>query len=214
MSNWFINARVRLWKPMVEEMYLEEVKEQEQSGKEDDESNKIDEKEEHGKTESPENSNFRQPKLENSFNQTATGTQFQNPSGFSLIGSLPMDGFTQFSPKKPRNNDVGFTVTAGNSTDFMTGLGGYPVSDQLQQSYCGNRVSLTLGLPHCENVSISGTHQSFLSHQNIQLRRRAEFGEEDNYTAMNPPSSSAVYESMNIQNRKRFAAQLVPDFVA
>ncbi|GLT78200.1 hypothetical protein SLA2020_497430 [Shorea laevis] len=29
VSNWFINARVRLWKPMVEEMYLEEIKEQE-----------------------------------------------------------------------------------------------------------------------------------------------------------------------------------------
>ncbi|XP_058085070.1 homeobox protein BEL1 homolog [Magnolia sinica] len=28
VSNWFINARVRLWKPMVEEMYLEEAKEQ------------------------------------------------------------------------------------------------------------------------------------------------------------------------------------------
>ncbi|KAL5203576.1 hypothetical protein ABZP36_008447 [Zizania latifolia] len=27
VSNWFINARVRLWKPMVEEMYLEEIKE-------------------------------------------------------------------------------------------------------------------------------------------------------------------------------------------
>ncbi|KAK6274705.1 hypothetical protein POUND7_004414 [Theobroma cacao] len=29
VSNWFINARVRLWKPMVEEMYLEEIKEHE-----------------------------------------------------------------------------------------------------------------------------------------------------------------------------------------
>ncbi|MCO5587156.1 hypothetical protein L7F22_041103 [Adiantum nelumboides] len=29
VSNWFINARVRLWKPMVEEMYLEELKEAE-----------------------------------------------------------------------------------------------------------------------------------------------------------------------------------------
>ncbi|KAL8150424.1 hypothetical protein V2J09_020232 [Rumex salicifolius] len=28
VSNWFINARVRLWKPMVEEMYLEETKEE------------------------------------------------------------------------------------------------------------------------------------------------------------------------------------------
>lgn len=24
VSNWFINARVRLWKPMIEEMYKEE----------------------------------------------------------------------------------------------------------------------------------------------------------------------------------------------
>ncbi|GJS85442.1 BEL1-like homeodomain protein 1 [Tanacetum coccineum] len=31
VSNWFINARVRLWKPMVEEMYLEEIKENEQN---------------------------------------------------------------------------------------------------------------------------------------------------------------------------------------
>ncbi|XP_015085556.1 homeobox protein BEL1 homolog [Solanum pennellii] len=30
VSNWFINARVRLWKPMVEEMYLEETKEEEE----------------------------------------------------------------------------------------------------------------------------------------------------------------------------------------
>ncbi|KAI4387471.1 hypothetical protein MLD38_005299 [Melastoma candidum] len=27
VSNWFINARVRLWNPMVEEMYMEETKE-------------------------------------------------------------------------------------------------------------------------------------------------------------------------------------------
>ncbi|KAM0946228.1 putative transcription factor Homeodomain-TALE-BEL family [Dioscorea sansibarensis] len=30
VTNWFINARVRLWKPMVEEMYLEEAKNEEQ----------------------------------------------------------------------------------------------------------------------------------------------------------------------------------------
>lgn len=31
VSNWFINARVRLWKPMVEEMYLEELKERDEN---------------------------------------------------------------------------------------------------------------------------------------------------------------------------------------
>lgn len=32
VSNWFINARVRLWKPMVEEMYTEEMKDPPQEG--------------------------------------------------------------------------------------------------------------------------------------------------------------------------------------
>ncbi|XP_031118902.1 BEL1-like homeodomain protein 4 isoform X1 [Ipomoea triloba] len=32
VSNWFINARVRLWKPMVEEMYQKEAKEEEEEG--------------------------------------------------------------------------------------------------------------------------------------------------------------------------------------
>nr|XP_027081497.1 homeobox protein BEL1 homolog [Coffea arabica] len=37
VSNWFINARVRLWKPMVEEMYTEETKEEENLGESLDE---------------------------------------------------------------------------------------------------------------------------------------------------------------------------------
>ncbi|GAV68271.1 Homeobox_KN domain-containing protein/POX domain-containing protein [Cephalotus follicularis] len=41
VSNWFINARVRLWKPMVEEMYQQESKEEETgSGAEERERNK------------------------------------------------------------------------------------------------------------------------------------------------------------------------------
>ncbi|THG19204.1 hypothetical protein TEA_019744 [Camellia sinensis var. sinensis] len=35
VSNWFINARVRLWKPMVEDMYQQETKEEEESGEEE-----------------------------------------------------------------------------------------------------------------------------------------------------------------------------------
>lgn len=36
VSNWFINARVRLWKPMVEEMYQKEAKEGEEEVEEED----------------------------------------------------------------------------------------------------------------------------------------------------------------------------------
>ncbi|KAM0045376.1 putative transcription factor Homeodomain-TALE-BEL family [Helianthus debilis subsp. tardiflorus] len=253
VSNWFINARVRLWKPMVEEMYLEEIKEQEQNGTEASKTNNNDETDEnssskHEKSLSPENTNrvFRTAKQEKPFHPlpsmaistsvstspTATRINFQNPSGFSLMRPLEMEGITQFSPKKPRhelqqqNQDGGgnFTLTGANPTDFMGGLGGYPIgeigrftADQIQQHYSGNGVSLTLGLPHCENLSISGNHQNFLTNQSIQLGRGPELGEENDYNAMNPTSSShtaALYESMNIQNRKRFAAQPLPDFVA
>ncbi|KAL3833466.1 hypothetical protein ACJIZ3_008202 [Penstemon smallii] len=41
VSNWFINARVRLWKPMVEEMYLEELKEHDQENDENQLQNQI-----------------------------------------------------------------------------------------------------------------------------------------------------------------------------
>lgn len=41
VSNWFINARVRLWKPMVEDMYQQELKEAEGSSEgEEDRENK------------------------------------------------------------------------------------------------------------------------------------------------------------------------------
>jgi hypothetical protein len=41
-------------------------------------------------------------------------------------------------------------------------------------------------------------------------------GEPNEFGGMNTsnPHSSAAYENINIQNPKRFAAQLLPDFVA
>ncbi len=281
VSNWFINARVRLWKPMVEEMYLEEIKEHEQNGSED-KTSKSEQNEDSAskstapqeKSLSPENQNrsfkSKQEKPKNIGNNPSqmsvptvstspTGINFQNHSGFTLIGSSGMEAIAQFSPKKPRGNEMlhspssiqsmnmdskpgesnndhmsmkfgnerqsrdGFTLM-GSPTDFMGGLGSYPIgeigrfsAEQFQAPYSGNGVSLTLGLPHCENLSMQGAHQSFLPNQNIQLGRGVDMGEENEFGAINTPSSShsaAMYETMNLQNRKRFAAQLLPDFVA
>ncbi|KAG4114797.1 hypothetical protein ERO13_D12G067400v2 [Gossypium hirsutum] len=39
VSNWFINARVRLWKPMVEDMYQQEIKEEDEDNNEGHNSN-------------------------------------------------------------------------------------------------------------------------------------------------------------------------------
>ncbi|XP_076883866.1 BEL1-like homeodomain protein 1 [Bidens hawaiensis] len=244
VSNWFINARVRLWKPMVEEMYLEEIKEQEQGRSEENKASKSEQSDDnpssskYGKSLSPQSSKrgFNPPPPPQmtvsttvSTSPTASRVNFQNPSGFTLVNSSQMDGIAQFSPKKPRNHDsqqqqqqqqqqtseVGFTLM-GNPTDFMGGLGGYPIgeigrftAEQFQQPYSGNAVSLTLGLLHCDNLSMSATHQNFLPNPNIQQTNEFE--------VMNQPSSShstAMYETMSIPNPKRFAAQPLPDFVA
>nr|GEY45760.1 BEL1-like homeodomain protein 1 [Tanacetum cinerariifolium] len=178
VSNWFINARVRLWKPMVEEMYLEEIKENEQNKSNENKATKSEQR------------------------------------------------ITQYSPKKPRNNesqDAGYTLM-GNPTDFMGSLGGYQIGEigrfnpeQFHPQYSGNGVSLTLGLPHGDSLSMSGSHQSFLPNQNIHLSRGVDLGESNEFDSMNQQPSShsaAMYETMNIQNQKRFGSQPLPDFVA
>lgn len=169
-----------------------------------------------------------------------TGTNIRHQSGFSLIGSPDFDSIAQGSPKKQRNSEMlqspevklgeflgenqsrdGYSFM-GSNTNFMGGFGQYPIgeigrfdAEQFAPRFPGNGgVSLSLGLPHCENLSLSGTHQSFLPNQNIQLGRRVELSEQNEFGAINPSStSSAAFDSINIQNRKRFAAQLLPDFV-
>lgn len=122
-----------------------------------------------------------------------------------------------------RHSRDGFTLM-GAPTNFIGGFGQYPIgelgrfgAEQFQAPYSGNGVSLTLGLPHCENLSMSGAHQTFLPNQSIQLGRGVEIGETNDFSGMNAPTnthSTNVYDNINIQNRKRFAAQLLPDFVA
>ncbi|MFX6572345.1 hypothetical protein ABTG52_05020, partial [Acinetobacter baumannii] len=105
----------------------------------------------------------------------------------------------------------GFTFM-GAPTNFIGGFGSYPIgelgrfeADQFQAPYSSNGVSLTLGLP-----------QNFLPNQSMQLGREVQIGEENEFSGMNTPTSTRstnVFESINIQNRKRFAAQLMPDYV-
>lgn len=273
VSNWFINARVRLWKPMVEEMYTEEIKEQEQNGSEDKTSKSEQNEEMASKGKAPQDKsptenqdNLTRHNSQNTVSASAistspTGSNIRNQSGFTLIGSSEMEEMTRGSPKKLRSTDMmhsvsgnalymnmeskpetnneqmsmkfgndqrqtrdGFTLM-GSPTNYIRGFGSYPMgdigrygADQFTPApYSGNGVSLTLGLPHGENLSMSGTHQNFLSNQNMQMGRGVDISEANEFGAIDTPTSShsaTMYENMNIQNRKRFAAQLLPDFVA
>ncbi|KAK4478796.1 hypothetical protein RD792_014295 [Penstemon davidsonii] len=240
VSNWFINARVRLWKPMVEEMYTEEMKENERNGSDD---NKITTKSEQNEDSTSKSTKSPVKKTAPAISTSPTESNMRNNnSGFNLIASSDIESITQGNQKKQRNSDMlmnmdskpneqmsmnfgnergqsrdGFTLM-GAPTNFIGGFGSYPIgdlgrygSDQFQAPYSGNGVSLTLGLPHCENLSMTSAHQSFMPNQSLQI------GEENDFNGMNNATnthSNNVYENINIQNRKRFAAQLLPDFVA
>ncbi|KAL7137251.1 hypothetical protein ABFS83_10G080300 [Erythranthe nasuta] len=276
VSNWFINARVRLWKPMVEEMYTEEMKENEKnnngSSEDDKIINNINNKTEHHNEEysTPKSTTPLQDKSPQQQQQQQQQQQHQNKSfvisrqdnnnnnnmnisGFNLIGSsseIETTTIARESPKKLRISDMlmsksnddadnesmsrdgGFTLMGG-PTNFIGGFGSYAINelgrfepDHFQQHpYLGNGVSLTLGLPHCDNqLTMSSVphhhhHQAFMpTNQGMQLGRRVEIGETNDYVGMNAQQPNThptnVYENINIQNRKRFAAQLLPDFVA
>ena len=128
----------------------------------------------------------------------------------------------QLSMDHERQNNRDSYSFMGNQTNFISGFGQYPIeeigrfdAEQFTPRFSGNNgVSLTLGLPHCD--TLSGTHQSFLPNQNIQLGRGLDIGEPNQFGALNNSTShsSAAFESINMQNPKRFAAQLLPDFVA
>ncbi|KAK6138459.1 hypothetical protein DH2020_027779 [Rehmannia glutinosa] len=118
VSNWFINARVRLWKPMVEDMYLEEMKtNQEKITPDQDNTTKHEPDRELGsKLSNPrQENNITPPILKNLVNNPSpsdisastvitspTGPSFQPRPGFAqLINSLNTEKY----PKKPRHEN-------------------------------------------------------------------------------------------------------------
>lgn len=169
----------------------------------------------------------------------------QTHSGFNLV--RPSSDILS-SPKKPRttNNletpstktmllrDINDTkhlqmteMNMNNNNNHGGGFGSYPIgeigsrfnSELLTPRFHGNGVSLTLGLPHSDNLSLSGTQQNYLSNRNLQLGRRVDITNagpdfSDVNPAPPPHSVSTGYDGVEMQTTKRFAAQLLPDFVA
>ncbi|KAF6158969.1 hypothetical protein GIB67_042050 [Kingdonia uniflora] len=276
VSNWFINARVRLWKPMVEEMYMEETKDREQNGMEE-KTSKSKHNENSGAPLDTSPNRTDQIKCLNPTQVSVTDLEDVSPhsisnssvptstlegniqpqAGFFLRGISKPDGILR-NAKKSRNNELqnshnniqsidmdmemklentngGLCMNFGNDRQSRDGyslmtraanhgggeFGAYPMGgigrfdhEQFTPRFSGNNgVSLTLGLPHCENIPLSGAQQTYLSNQNIHIGRRLEMsdGEPNDFCGINTPPPN--YENVNMENRKRFASQLLPDFV-
>ncbi|CAA2994207.1 homeobox BEL1 homolog [Olea europaea subsp. europaea] len=204
VSNWFINARVRLWKPMVEQMYLEELKEKE--GLNDDSttnldenndqlnsSRNIDEKPNHDQliridseclssiVNNPEKNDGKKSKtLQNDQQHLSFGRV-----GDSSFGAMELD-FSSYN-----HHSTGGAGAAPNYVGSSSGGGG------------GGGVSLTLGLHHA-SVGVSLAFPSASQNSLFYPRDHIEDCQTVQYSLLDS-------ESQNLPYRNLMGAQLLHD---
>ncbi|XP_026449641.1 BEL1-like homeodomain protein 7 isoform X2 [Papaver somniferum] len=165
VSNWFINARVRLWKPMVEEMYKEEIYDP------DVEANSSLDNAIKAATNEPRVSEGRSEVLLQNTESAATEgsqlrNQFEESSNLAAHGNI--SELTAGTNANECNLLKDMIIQSGGSTGgrFMTAATGYQIAE-LGRLRSGGGVSLTLGLQHCDNsgiLTISGrTHHNFIN---------------------------------------------------
>lgn len=207
VSNWFINARVRLWKPMVEEMYKEEAGDVEM---ESNSSSEITAKSTKGdmKSSGHRGEDLQQSAASAATEQCSTGQFFD--SKFTHAHDVEMAGpSTDPNFQNVGHGDQRATVDDGNL--FADTMAAYHMSE-LGRFGNGRGVSLTLGLQHCEggggSIPMSlGTHHSFVT-------MRAD----DVYNAGAPSvgPETTDFDCMDSGNRQQRlgSSHLLHDFVA
>ncbi|KAJ1298652.1 hypothetical protein BS78_01G470000 [Paspalum vaginatum] len=200
VSNWFINARVRLWKPMIEEMYKEEFgAEMDSHSSSENAGNKGKDEaissEDHDEFQSPSSVAKHGAGHLNAFKSEAIGAMDAGAVGLpgldgGAIGSYASSlhlgavgngngGSSLLQEALAHHHGDARFVAYGD----MAGLGGYD----------GGSVSLTLGLQHCNDAGTVPAEQQGLLY-----------------------GSAGDFEFMNgSEDRQRFgSSQLLHDFVA
>lgn len=158
VSNWFINARVRLWKPMVEEMYQQESK---NLGEER-------EREEEERSESPNQPRQRYHQQEQQKNQPEAPPAGANDGDPSQSHFAAADGMTALPMGRPIGGaagDVGAMVgmdvlqmsELGHGDDIRAAIASSAAAAHRRYGASGD-VSLTLGLRHAGNMSEGGRY--------------------------------------------------------
>ncbi|KDP41749.1 hypothetical protein JCGZ_26767 [Jatropha curcas] len=235
VSNWFINARVRLWKPMVEEMYKEEIGDPEMDSNSSSD-NVAKATKGDMRTYDDRGEEMQQSASSTATERCSTGQLMDSKSDqvpdVEMAGSTTRSNFqnmtrgeavTEYGLLKLREeqrhnvDDCGLFQDAivhsdasGNRFMAAAAAAAYQMSE-MGRFGSGSGVSLTLGLQHCEDGSLpmSGTsHQSFVS-----MRGDDIYGA----TAVSSVGTETTdFECLNPGNRQhRFnSSHLLHDFVA
>lgn len=207
VSNWFINARVRLWKPMVEEMYKEEYADAElHSISSSDNAAKATKGSSTKRSCPDEGEDLQQGGSSTGTERCSTGqlmdSKSDNATNVEMAGSTAGTSF--------HNTRAETEGEYGGDDRFMAAAAAYQMSEFGRLGNAsGSGVSLTLGLQqqHYEGTSVpmsGATHQSFVGMRG-----------DDIYNAQ-ASSLGADFESINADNQQhRFgSSHLFHDFVA
>uniref|UniRef100_A0A1J3FEP1 BEL1-like homeodomain protein 4 n=2 Tax=Noccaea caerulescens TaxID=107243 RepID=A0A1J3FEP1_NOCCA len=158
VSNWFINARVRLWKPMVEEMYQQEAKEREE---EEEENQKEDYQQQRRQQQT--NNNDTKPN-ESNFTLVQTITA-QTPTTATTMTSTPHENDSSFFPPSSVAAASHGVSDAFNVATCQQDVSDFHVDDGVNVIRFGTKqagdVSLTLGLRHAGNMPDHNKNPSF-----------------------------------------------------
>ncbi|KAG7567456.1 Homeobox domain [Arabidopsis thaliana x Arabidopsis arenosa] len=146
VSNWFINARVRLWKPMVEEMYQQEAKEREEEAEENENQQQRRQQQTNNNDTKPNNNENNFTVITAQTPTTMTSTHHENDSSFlSSVAAASHGGSDAFTVATCQQDVSDFHVD-GDGVNVIR-FGTKQTGD----------VSLTLGLRHSGNIPDKNT---------------------------------------------------------
>ncbi|XP_031487554.1 BEL1-like homeodomain protein 6 isoform X1 [Nymphaea colorata] len=211
VSNWFINARVRLWKPMVEEMYKEEIGEaeadsnssSENAAKDDDSKRDPKETELQGNRQTTADKNLASENrgLKTNFildTELASADELNNSP--HVVEDSSNYGNTKFRDQRSRTDQCNPLQDALLHSDTgerfisyqMAGLGRLENDSYTAKGRANGGVSLTLGLQHCDGgqLAVSSEPQTFVATQG-----------EDMYNSTSVSTTTSNYEFMNMGSR-------------
>ncbi|MBA0739117.1 hypothetical protein Gogos_012413 [Gossypium gossypioides] len=234
VSNWFINARVRLWKPMVEEMYKEEFADLEMDSHSSSE-NAVKARKGNTRTSEDIGENQQQSGSSSATERCSAGQLVESKSNHvpdvDIAGTITTTVFQNVTHRKAEteygllrlsevqrpnvdNSNLflnGITHSDGVGDRFMKATTtSYHVSE-LGRFGNASGVSLTLGLQHCEDGSIP---MSGVGHQNFVAMTRDNDIYNPAASSIGPETTDSEYVTPGNRQHRFNSSHLLHDFVA
>ncbi|XP_010933992.1 homeobox protein BEL1 homolog [Elaeis guineensis] len=203
VNNWFINARVRLWKPMVEEMYLEEIKEKDRQTPNEENSN--DNNPGPGNP-NPNSSSLQllaedqKPTLGQLLNDSDSLSSIVNSSHHRTDGRDPTNNKISYrDPRRPHHPAVPRAENFGVVDLDFTSYG-----ECSNPNFGGGGVSLTLGLQQHNGGGMSLSFSPASQHSLLFSREQMEDCQPGQFSILDG-------EAQNLPYRNLMEAQLLHD---